>query len=196
MSKLTRKAITEAFLSLLRQKSLDKITVKDIIETAGVNRNTFYYHYRDIYDLLEKLFLEETERYESECPPESSFHEEYLRAAGFFRAHREAIVHLYNSKSRDILYRYVEHTVSLFVARFVRQAAAGTGISENGIGFITHFYAHAIIGATMLWVEDRLPDAYSDDLLLTISRSFEATVDDMIRSWLEGHPGETAEGYH
>lgn len=44
-------AIKEAFMHLLNRKPLDKITVKEIVEECGINRNTFYYHYDDIYDL-------------------------------------------------------------------------------------------------------------------------------------------------
>lgn len=45
MSKFTRKRIMDAYLYLLNKKSLDKLTVKDIIETADVNRNTFYVNF-------------------------------------------------------------------------------------------------------------------------------------------------------
>ena len=48
MSQLTKRAITESFMKLINQVPFDKITVKDIVEDCGVNRNTFYYHYRDI----------------------------------------------------------------------------------------------------------------------------------------------------
>ena len=56
MSKFTKQRIMDAFLSLLNKKSLDKLTVKDIIEKAEVNRNTFYYYFEDIYDLLHAVF--------------------------------------------------------------------------------------------------------------------------------------------
>ena len=43
-SELTKKAINQAFLEILEKKPLDKITVRDITENCGINRNTFYYH--------------------------------------------------------------------------------------------------------------------------------------------------------
>lgn len=46
MASFTRKAIEEAFLKLLDARPLNQITVKDIVEECGVNRNTFYYHFR------------------------------------------------------------------------------------------------------------------------------------------------------
>jgi len=50
---ITKRAIQEAFLAVLNEKSLGKITVKDITDRCGINRNTFYYHFADIPALAE-----------------------------------------------------------------------------------------------------------------------------------------------
>ncbi|MBR0379026.1 MAG: TetR family transcriptional regulator, partial [Mogibacterium sp.] len=42
-SNITERAIHEAFVELLSKKALDRITVRDITEQAGISRNTFYY---------------------------------------------------------------------------------------------------------------------------------------------------------
>lgn len=61
----SRKLIKEALADLLQEKPLDKITVTDVITRAGINRGTFYAHYRDIPDLIdhliEKTFLRITQ---------------------------------------------------------------------------------------------------------------------------------------
>ncbi|MDE7244822.1 MAG: TetR/AcrR family transcriptional regulator [Oscillospiraceae bacterium] len=51
----TRKVIQDAFLQLLKEKPVAKITVKEICDMAEINRGTFYKHYQDCYDLLEKI---------------------------------------------------------------------------------------------------------------------------------------------
>lgn len=53
----TKKIIADAFLELARKKSPDKITVRDIAEQCGVSRQAFYYHFRDIPDVLEWIAL-------------------------------------------------------------------------------------------------------------------------------------------
>ena len=53
MKQTTKQAIQASFRTLLLAKSLDKITVRDIVEDCGLTRNTFYYHYEDIYDLFD-----------------------------------------------------------------------------------------------------------------------------------------------
>ena len=51
----TQKHIKEAFYELVSEKDFDKITVSDIANRALINRATFYLHYQDKYDLLEKI---------------------------------------------------------------------------------------------------------------------------------------------
>ena len=55
MANDTKKLIYYTFIDLLHTKPFDKITVRDIVEACEINRNTFYYHYTDIYDLLEEI---------------------------------------------------------------------------------------------------------------------------------------------
>lgn len=46
MANFTKQAIKAAFLELLDEKPLNKISVRDIVERCGINRNSFYYHFR------------------------------------------------------------------------------------------------------------------------------------------------------
>ena len=59
MSGFTKEIIIRTLFELLNEKPLAKITVKDIVERCGVNRNTFYYHFRDISDVVESALLRE-----------------------------------------------------------------------------------------------------------------------------------------
>lgn len=62
MAKFTKKAIMDCFLNMLKRKNIDRVTVTDICEECGINRNTFYYYFSDIYDVLDSVLIEETEK--------------------------------------------------------------------------------------------------------------------------------------
>ena len=81
MAKFTKRAIMLSLLKLLKQKSVDKVTVKDICDECEINRNTFYYYFKDIYDVLNNIFMEEIEKNLREAGSNGSFYEEYSRAA-------------------------------------------------------------------------------------------------------------------
>ena len=62
MSASAKEALQAAFLRLLEERPLREITVKDIVQACGVNRNTFYYHFKDIPALLEELVTDQANR--------------------------------------------------------------------------------------------------------------------------------------
>ena len=62
MPQFTKYALENSLKKLLLQKPLNKITINDITEDCGINRMTFYYHFRDIYDLVEWVCLEDAKK--------------------------------------------------------------------------------------------------------------------------------------
>lgn len=182
MAKFTQKAIMVSFLELLKTRSLDKVTVKDIVETCEVNRNTFYYYYSDIYELLEDVFREEIEKVMDEANSDASFYEEYIKAANIILRYKEAIKHIYHSKSKDVLENYLETVTNDLVGRYVEKAAEGHRISEENMEYICKFYSYAIVGSTLHWIHKGMPP-YRVDLIKRFSDSFEITIGDMIRHY-------------
>ena len=62
MSDITKRAISASLKKILCEKNLSKITVQDIADDCGINRQTFYYHFQDIYDLMEWTCIEDAEK--------------------------------------------------------------------------------------------------------------------------------------
>ena len=62
MSQMTKRALEASLKKLLLQKPLNKITISDIAEDCGISRMTFYYHFKDIYDLVEWVCVEDAAR--------------------------------------------------------------------------------------------------------------------------------------
>ena len=185
MAKQTQKFIMSTFMQLLESESLDKITVRDIVEECEINRNTFYYHYSDIYDLLDDVFRVETEKFMSEDVDENTtFGEEYERAARFVLKYKKAILHIYDSKKRDVLQNYLETLAFSFISRFVKKEADGYGLPDEDIDYITGFYTHAIVGKKLGWIKRKLPSG-QEKFIARTAGTFNATVKDMIRQCLE-----------
>ena len=62
MSQVTKRALEQSLKNLLLKKPLTKITVNDIAEDCGINRMTFYYHFKDIYDLVDWIMVEDAQQ--------------------------------------------------------------------------------------------------------------------------------------
>ena len=78
MSQITKRALEASLKKLLTKKPLDKITITDITEDCGINRMTFYYHFKDIYDLVEWVCVEDATRILGENKTYDTWQEGFL----------------------------------------------------------------------------------------------------------------------
>ena len=98
----TREALKSALLRLLEERPLREITVKDLVQSCGVNRNTFYYHFKDIPALLEELVADQADRIIAAQGPALSLADCLETAARFALERRQAVLHINQSAHRDL----------------------------------------------------------------------------------------------
>ena len=139
MTQLTKKAIVNSFIKLLNDKPWDKITVKDIVEDCGINRNTFYYHFADIRELT---------RFTLDSQIKS-----VMQAAKFALENKRAVYHLYNSVSREILENYLSVVAYGVMDSFIEMKAVGMKVSEFDKKLLKEFYKGALVGMVCSWLE-------------------------------------------
>ena len=109
MSKITKIAMAQALKKLLIVKDLDKITINDISNECGINRQTFYYHFRDIYDLLEWIFANEVvEKIENETNIDN-WQEQFMYVLNYMLENKFFIMKVYNSLSKHICENYSKY---------------------------------------------------------------------------------------
>ena len=82
MANFTKQAIKAAFLELLDEKPLNKISVRDIVERCGINRNSFYYHFQDIPSLLGEIIVERTNDLMAQYPTVDKIEEAFPHSRG------------------------------------------------------------------------------------------------------------------
>lgn len=179
MAKFTRKAIMLGLLELLKKKSIDKVTVKDICDVCEINRNTFYYYFKDIYDVLNSIFTEEIEKNLKEVRDYKSFYEEYSKAAAILVEYKDVVIHVYNSKNKEIITNYLEKVTADIVKEYIEAHLEDRKINEKDLMFISYFYSYAIIGTTYKWIENGMSSQY-DSFIRKISDSIEITLPAML----------------
>lgn len=104
---LTKTAIEQKFLELLSEKTLNQISVKSLTAAVGINRNTFYYHYKSIPDLLETVVKNLVDELFENYPPADSLDDCLAAATNFIKQNEAGIRHIYESTSRPIFERYL-----------------------------------------------------------------------------------------
>ena len=152
MTNLTKKAIKESFIALLNERAYNKITVKDIVDGCGINRNTFYYHYHDIPDLLEELIQETTDQINSSYPSLDSFEQCLEAIAQAVSDNRKAMLHIYNSINRDIFERHLWKMCDHTIRTYFSGVAADLIIEDDDLEMIINYYICTTFGTISQWL--------------------------------------------
>jgi AcrR family transcriptional regulator len=146
MANYTQKAILQTLEDMLLEMPFDKITVSALVARCGVSSNTFYYHFHDIYDLLdiyikkrEKDFLKEVENIDD-------WSERLKVALHRMQDHPKRVYHISDSISREQLERYVFTEIENQFYEHVKERAAGASVSDETLKKIAGFYCYSLLG--------------------------------------------------
>ena len=152
MAQFTQKAIVESLIKLLNERPLDKITIKDIVEDCGINRNTFYYHFEDIPSLVKQILNAEAEKVLLKQETVVSWEEGFIEGAQFALQNKKVVYHIYNSVRREEVEKYLYHVAGDVMREDVEAAAAGSKAKEEDKKLIADFYKSALVGMTLDWL--------------------------------------------
>ena len=159
MALLTQKAILTAFSQMLEETPFDKITVSALVRRAGVSPNTFYYHYHDIYELLEVWFRAVLRSLADFDAPDFSWEDATRALLRLFQAHPKTVYHVYDSLSRDRLERYLFSYADDTFHQRVSRHAEGRGLTDEQLGQIASFCRCAYVGFLTQFLWNRMePD--------------------------------------
>lgn len=153
MAQFTRRAIMESFMRLVGKKPLDKITVKDIVEDCEITRNTFYYHFQDIYDLTAEVFRNEFSNIIQRRGSQGNWSDQLWDIALFARENRSAILHIYNSARQAELVRVFERSADEYMLQIVRSYPEAAGVAEEDIRLIAALLRCSIMGVARNWLD-------------------------------------------
>ena len=154
----TKTAIKAAFIRLLNERPLNKISVKSIVDICNISRNTFYYHYQDIPSLLEEIIIEAantlTQQHDTALSMETCIESAYE----FAKNNRRAVYHIYNAIDRnayeDFLMRMCAHTARLVVGEMTPDGK----IAPEDRDALIYFAKCQFFGLCMDWTKSGMND--------------------------------------
>lgn len=152
MPNFTRQAIKKSFVKLLNQKPVNQITVKDIVEDCGINRNSFYYHFADIPALTEEIITDEADRIISEYSSIDTVEECFNTAVQFIMDNKKAVYHIYHSANRDIYIQFLMKICGHVVTAYFNTAFPDAPVKEGDRELMIMFYKCEMFGAIVEWL--------------------------------------------
>ncbi len=157
--KQTKQALAESLKELLKRKPLERITVKDIVSGCGINRQSFYYHFCDVYDLMEWTLEEDIRKFfEALSDPPENWQEKVRLLFRYFYENRLMLLRGYEPKSQK---RYRQVLEKWFLPILEEQMALCpqvAGVPQSQKEFLVKVYAWGFASLCLEWVERGLPD--------------------------------------
>lgn len=169
MPGFTKKAIKTTFIKLLGERPLNQITVKDIVETCGINRNSFYYHFNDIPSLIDEIINETVDFIAKEYRPSRSIRRSIEVTVTFSLEHKKEVLHLFNSSSKDVVEYYLSKLLHRVACERVDHLCLDSNISDTDKSLIVEIYENECYGLITGWLRDGM----TYDVMTRFDRLFE-----------------------
>ena len=147
MSQLTQRTIVQTTMRLVEQKTVKKITIRDIVEACGITRNTFYYYFHDIYEVLEYALAEGFERIGEESQSLSDF---LGSSFAFCVEYQKVLYNLYHSVGYEPLADYLKKQVRPHLVHYLKSIRG----AEEDERLVCALCEEALVGTLMRWVCD------------------------------------------
>ena len=158
MSQVTKRALEQSLKNLLLKKPLTKITINDIAEDCGINRMTFYYHFKDIYDLEEWSCIEDARKALEEKKTHDTWQQGFLQLFEAVRDNKPFIMNVYHCVDREQVEKYLNPLVDDLLMGVIEEQAAGMTVRDEDKQFIAKVYAYSFVGLMLDWIRDDMKD--------------------------------------
>jgi probable dihydroxyacetone kinase regulator len=152
-SLITKKAIATGMKELTRTKSFDKITVSDITEICGLNRQTFYYHFQDKYELVNWIYyndiiatVADDLTYENSIDKVQQMLTKMKSEDYFYQNTLKVTV-------KNEFEEYLFKIISELFFDLIKRIAKNTNMEDEEIRFIAEFYAFGMTGTVISWAQ-------------------------------------------
>ena len=162
MSKHTKYALGESLKKILQKKPLNKITVTEIVNDCGVNRMTFYYHFHDIYDLLEWVCVKDAEKALEGKSYHSNWQEGLANLLSKVQENKSFVMHIYQSMSRDYLERYLYRLTEALFIGVINAMDKDRTLKTEDKEFIASYYKYAFLGILINWIDGNMQEDPKD----------------------------------
>ena len=158
MSDQTKQALIASFKKLLETEPFDKITISDITNDCGLSRQTFYYHFRDIFDMIRWIYNSESLNEIGGRGGYGTWQDKIRELFDYTLNNKTLILGTFNSKCRNDLVGYYMDVSIRKISDIVEMKSDGD-IAEKDKKFIASVYAYAFVGIMVDWISDGMKES-------------------------------------
>ena len=156
MTNATKLALEESLKHLLLKKPLDKITINDLTTDCGISRMTFYYHFKDIYDLEDARSALQGKK------TSSTWHEGLLQIFDAVMENKPFILNVYRCVGREQIENYLFQLTCDLLMGVVTEKSKDIPITDEQKIFIADLYKYSFVGIMLDWIKNGMREDYRE----------------------------------
>ncbi len=186
-SDTTKKILTESLKELMATKSLEKITVREIVAGCGLNRQTFYYHFSDIYDQVRWMFEQEAMALLSRHEGVRFWQDGLLQFFCYLHDNRAMCLCALHSMGREDLKRFFYADIHGLIEKAVLSIGGQMTISPEYERFLTHYFTISLAAVTESWLLGEIT-LTPEDLIHFIDMAIQDQIRGALLRWGKNPP--------
>jgi probable dihydroxyacetone kinase regulator len=154
MGELTKRRLANSLKKLMAVKPFEKISAREIVEGCGYNRQTFYYHFQDIYELGKWMFEQDVSALMRGHDQVSTWEEGVLQLFNYFQENKAICLCALDSLGHDQVKYLVYAHIHDILKKIVDTLSADLAVDDEYKNFVAHFYAEAFAGVAESWLRE------------------------------------------
>ncbi|MCD8368197.1 MAG: TetR/AcrR family transcriptional regulator [Clostridiales bacterium] len=178
----TRQKMANALKNLMRKKALSSITVSEIVTECHLNRKTFYYHFRDIYDLLAWMLDQEATGITKNYDTMAQYREFLPIIMDYIEQNDYLIACAYDSMGRDGMKQFFSRDFVTVIQNFVDTAEAELALNVDAgyKAFLSDLYAELFANMIIDYIQTT-DDAKRERMITYLTRFLDVSVPALLR---------------
>lgn len=158
-SLITKQAIADGFKGLMRIKSFDKITISDIAKSCGLNRQTFYYHFQDKYELLDWIYYNEAISVMTEGLTFENWSSRIYRMLTQMKKEDYFYINAFKASGQKEFEAYLFSVAKELFKEIITNLSGEKEIKLEDIDFIASFFSYGTVGIIVAWAQEGMRES-------------------------------------
>ena len=152
----TRAAIADAFTRLLKEHTIDHITVRMITDEVGCSRKTFYYYFTDIYDLTQYVCDQRINTFLSSGREGRSARDSMQAFMQYLNTERDVVLNLFHGYGKEALEHFAWQTIESNARRLISAIPEAADLAPGDLETLIHIYTYMGFGILVDWVSNNM----------------------------------------
>jgi len=162
MTIVIKRVLASTLKEMAEKKSLSKITINDLTQACDVSRQTFYNNFKDIYDLVEWIYLKEVVTPIEKGKIYDKWQDALTSIFQYISENHVFVLNTYRSFGKGFLEKVLRQEIELFLSNQVFKKIEVTKEEVKQVEFSYSFYTYALVGVGLDWIEKQMPETVEE----------------------------------